>query len=492
MRKVLKGVTLRQAQLDEVLGNNFFQKFSPVKASNRNMDTIAAISTPIGRGGVAIIRISGDDALEVGERMFRTKSGASVREIDGGRAVYGSIIKDGREIDDGIITVFRAPRSYTGEDTIEVSCHGGVLITAKVLEAALEAGARQAEAGEFTRRAFVNGKLTLQRAEAIGMLIDAETDEVLSLASRRQSELFRETTSALYEDVKEILTGIFAECDFPDEDLSGMSTDEIVSRLESVRDRLSELGGSYEAVRAVSEGIRTVLVGKPNSGKSSLLNRLCGSDRAIVTDIAGTTRDTVSATVKSGRVLLRLSDTAGIRETSDEVERLGIERAERELADAELVLAVFDLSRECDDDDLRLVSLLSGSKVVRIALLNKSDSDERFDISKISGSFDHCIRVSARTGDGLDSLHSLIGELFDSGKIDYDSRAVLLNARQNAAASRALASVRSALDAINSGLPLDTAGLDLEAALGALGELDARQVGEDVVNAVFSRFCVGK
>lgn len=455
-------------------------------------DIIAAISTPMGRGGVAVIRISGDGALDIGDKMFRPKSGRRVSELDGGRAVYGSIIKDGREIDDGIATVFRAPRSYTGEDTVEVSCHGGILITEKVLEAALEAGARQATAGEFTRRAFVNGKLTLQRAEAIGMLIDAENDEVLSLASRRQSELFDRAARQLYEDVKEILTGIFAECDFPDEDLSGMSVSEIVSRLEEVRDRLNELGGSYEAVRAVSEGISTVLCGKPNSGKSSLLNALCGTDRAIVTDVAGTTRDTVSATVKSGRVLLRLTDTAGIRETSDEVERMGIERAERELDSSELILAVFDLSREADDDDRRLISLLSNKKQTKLALLNKSDSVERLDISSISGVFDHCIRVSARTGEGLDRLRALIDELFDAGRIDFDSQAVLLNARQNAAASRAKANIESALEAIKAGLPLDTAGLDLEAALGALGELDARQVGEDVVNAVFSRFCVGK
>ena len=455
-------------------------------------DIIAAISTPMGRGGVAVIRISGDGALDVGDKLFRPKSGRRVSELDGGRAVYGSIIKDGREIDDGIATVFRAPRSYTGEDIVEVSCHGGILITEKVLEAALEAGARQATAGEFTRRAFVNGKLTLQRAEAIGMLIDAENDEVLSLASRRQSELFDRAARQLYEDVKEILTGIFAECDFPDEDLSGMSVSEIVSRLEEVRDRLNELGGSYEAVRAVSEGISTVLCGKPNSGKSSLLNALCGHERAIVTDVAGTTRDTVSVTVRSGRVLLRLTDTAGIHETSDEVERLGIERAERELDSSELILAVFDLSREIDDDDRRLISLLSDKRQTKLALLNKSDSVERLDISSISGVFDHCIRVSARTGDGLDKLHALIAELFDAGRIDFDSQAVLLNARQNAAASRAKASIESALEAITAGLPLDTAGLDLEAALGALGELDARQVGEDVVNAVFSRFCVGK
>ena len=380
-------------------------------------DIIAAISTPMGRGGVAVIRISGDGALVVGDKLFRPKSGRRVSELDGGRAVYGSIIKDGREIDDGIATVFRAPRSYTGEDTVEVSCHGGILITEKVLEAALEAGARQATAGEFTRRAFVNGKLTLQRAEAIGMLIDAENDEVLSLASRRQSELFDRAARQLYEDVKEILTGIFAECDFPDEDLSGMSVSEIVSRLEDVIGRLNELGSSYEAVRADSEGISTVLSGKPNSGKSSLLNALCGHERAIVTDVAGTTRDTVSVTVRSGRVLLRLTDTAGIREASDVVERLGIERAERELDSSELILAVFDLSREIDDDDRRLISLLSNKKQTKIALLNKSDSVERLDISSITGAFDHCIRVSARTGDGLDKQHALIAELFDAGRI---------------------------------------------------------------------------
>ena len=455
-------------------------------------NTIAAISTAWGRGGIAVIRISGDDAFRIASEMFRPASGKPIEACGVGRAVYGAILKSGRQIDDGICTLFRAPHSYTGEDTAEISCHGGILLTERVLESAFECGAVQASAGEFTKRAFVNGKISLSQAEAVGMLIDAATDEALSLAAAQERGLFRAKADALYERLKSIVTSVYAGVDFPDEDLALLSASEIKDGLKWLEGELETMCGSWRAVRAVTDGIRTLIVGKPNTGKSSLLNRLVGRERAIVTDIAGTTRDTVEETVKLGKVLLRLCDTAGIRETEDEVERIGVKRTLDELSRAELIFAVFDLSRESDAGDIELIERLKPIGAVKIAILNKSDEDAgRFDVRLLSD-FTHIVTISAKTGEGIDELTSLTERLFEVGELDYDSGAMLLNARQNASASRALGFIRAALESLESGVSADMAGLDIEAALSELGELDGRQVTEDIVDGIFHSFCVGK
>ena len=439
-----------------------------------------------------MIRISGDDAFRLASEMFRPASGKPIDECGVGRAVYGAILKSGRQIDDGICTLFRAPHSYTGEDTAEISCHGGILLTERVLESAFECGAVQASAGEFTKRAFVNGKISLSQAEAVGMLIDATTDEALSLAAAQERGLFRAKADALYERLKSIVTSVYAGVDFPDEDLALLSASEIKDGLKWLEGELETMCGSWRAVRAVTDGIRTLIVGKPNTGKSSLLNRLVGRERAIVTDIAGTTRDTVEETVKLGKVLLRLCDTAGIRETEDEVERIGVKRTLDELSRAELIFAVFDLSRESDAGDIELIERLKPIGAVKIAILNKSDEDSgRFD-ARLLSDFSHIVTISAKTGEGIDELISLTERLFEVGELDYDSGAMLLNARQNASASRALGFIRAALESLESGVSADMAGLDIEAALSELGELDGRHVTEDIVDGIFHSFCVGK
>ncbi|MCI8387884.1 MAG: tRNA uridine-5-carboxymethylaminomethyl(34) synthesis GTPase MnmE [Clostridiales bacterium] len=461
-------------------------------------NTIAAVSTAYGRGGIAVIRISGDEAVDIASAMFKPSSGKPLEEYPSNHAVYGYIYQRTdsedklRRIDDGLCTIFRAPNSYTGEDVVEISCHGGILITERVLEAVFGFGAVQAGAGEFTRRAFTNGKLSLSQAEAIGMLIDAETDEQLSLAAAQERGIFRDKADKLYERLKSVVTSVYAGVDFPDEDLTLMSDDEIISELRWLDGELDSLCSSYGAVRAVTQGIRTVIVGKPNTGKSSLLNRLVGRDRAIVTDIAGTTRDTVEESVKLGRVLLRLCDTAGIRETSDEVERIGVERSIAELENAELIVAVFDLTREADVEDMELFARIDKLNAAKIAVLNKSDAGEtKFDCGLIS-SFENIATISAKTGEGIDELKATVERLFAVGDIDYDNQAMILNARQNAVAIRAHGYICSALCALESGLTSDTAGLDLESALAELGELDGRRVTEDIVDGIFHHFCVGK
>ncbi len=464
-------------------------------------ETIAAVSTPWGRGGIAVIRISGASAVETAAGLFRPAGGKALCELEPGRTVYGAIFADGRQIDDGMCTVFRAPRSYTGEDTVEISCHGGILLTEKVLAAAFACGAVQAGPGEFTRRAFVNGKLSLSQAEAVGMLIDAENEEQLALAGSHERGVFRKKADELYERLKTVVTSVYANVDFPDEELAEMSEEELLDELDVLISELKTLSDSYRTAKAVCEGIRTVIAGKPNTGKSSLLNRLTGRERAIVTDIAGTTRDTIEESVTLGRVLLRLCDTAGIRETDDAVEKIGVGRALDELENAELVLAVFDRSRPADRDDEELIERLQKQNVPVIAVLNKSDLvPADADFTNAGAAFDESavsfasavIEISAKTGDGAERLSEAVNRLFLDGTIDYDTQATVLNARQCASVRRALEAVRRAKTTLASGFSSDTAGFDLEEALSELGELDGRRVTEEIVDGIFHHFCVGK
>ena len=463
------------------------------RKENKNMtNTIAAISTAFGRGGIAVIRISGDEAVSVANKMFRMKSGKTLAELPANYCVYGEIIKGGVHIDDGMCTVFRAPHSYTGEDVVEISCHGGIMLTEKVLEAAFENGAVPAAAGEFTKRAFINGKLSLSQAEAVGMLIDAESEEQLSLAVSHGAGVMKKKSDELYEKLKTVVTGVYANVDFPDEDLAELSDSEVLAEISTIEAELSALAESYRVGRAVCEGIRTVLVGKPNTGKSSLLNRLVGRERAIVTDIAGTTRDTIEESVGCGRVMLRLTDTAGVRESDDAVEKIGVERSLEAMRGAEIVLAVFDTSREFDGEDEALLSVLDGLQATKIAILNKNDLEPKFDKSRLaSHSFSHTLEMSAVCGD-IEKLTALIESMYVTGEVDYNTRAVVTNARQNASVTRALEYVRSAKTQLTGGLTSDMAGLELESALSELSELDGRKVTEEIVDGIFHRFCVGK
>ncbi|MGM9637400.1 MAG: tRNA uridine-5-carboxymethylaminomethyl(34) synthesis GTPase MnmE [Eubacteriales bacterium] len=453
-------------------------------------DTIAAISTPYGRGGVALIRISGENAIAVADRVFRAKSGKSLADIPSGRATYGTILSEGQPIDDGLITCFRAPASYTGEDVAEISCHGGILLTEKVLTAVLTAGARMAEAGEFTRRAFLSGKLSLTRAEAVIDLIDAESEEQLRMAKSQLGGSLSRELDDLYEKLRTLVSAAYVYADYPDEDLSDVTPAEMTERLTEILDRLTALHGSYRRGRAVREGIATVLVGRPNTGKSSLLNRLLGRDRAIVTDYAGTTRDTLEESVMLDKIVLRLTDTAGIRPTDDPVEKIGVERSVAALETAELVLAVFDGSAPAAPEDLELIGRLKDSDKVVLAILNKSDLPRRFDADLTD--FDGIFPLSAANGDGINELKTAIEERYARGEIDYDRSAVLSSARQAAAVKSAMESVQSALSALDRGFTPDVAGMDLELAMSALGQTDGRSVSADIVDAIFHRFCVGK
>jgi len=452
--------------------------------------TVAAISTPYGRGGIAVIRISGADAIAIGERIFACPGGKKLSGLPSNRACYGRIMRSGEVIDDGMATVFRAPASYTGEDTVEISCHGGILISGEVLSAAFEAGAMPAGPGEFTKRAFINGKLSLSQAEAVIDLIDAETHEAAKLARANASGAVSSKVDGIYDRLRHILAQAYVYADYPDEDLTDITPDEMKKGLISAREDALALYASYRTGRAISEGIYTVIIGRANSGKSSLLNRLSGRERAIVSDIEGTTRDFIEETVSAGRVTLRLCDTAGIRKSGDAIEREGISRSFARLEQAELVIALFDGSRECSDDDLEIIEKLKDCGARRIAVVNKCDLERRFhaDLS----SFDSVYVLSAAAGEGVDVLKEGVEALFAEGNIDYNSTPIVSSARQAAALGRAAQALERAIDALESGLTQDVAGLDVEQAMAALGETDGRTVGMDIVDDIFHRFCVGK
>lgn len=454
----------------------------------QSFEPIAAISTPYGRGGIAVIRLSGEGSITLAEKIFVPKSKKHLSDVESGYAVYGDILRNGKRIDDGIATVFRAPRSFTGEDTVEISCHGGILLTENVLTSALESGFRLALGGEFSKRAFLNGKMSLTEAEAVIGLIDAESDEQLRLSASITNGVLKNGVNKLCDEITELLASVYAYIDYPDEDLTDVSIEELTLRAEKLLDETNKLVSSYRSGKAVNDGIKTAIVGKPNAGKSSVLNRLLGYERAIVTSVAGTTRDTVEETAVIGRVTLRLCDTAGIRESSDEVERLGIERSIGKLNEAELILAVFDGSSPLDELDREVIERVMKSEAEVIAVINKSDITSLADLDVPF----RTVTVSALGGCGFDELKKMISDLYVDEKLNYDTTPVLTNARQYASASEASARLESALQALKSGFTQDIAGMDLELSLSALREIDGRNVSEEITDRIFSRFCVGK
>ena len=460
------------------------------------LDTIAAISTPYGKGGIAVLRVSGEDAINVASRVFEAKSGKALEDMASSRAVYGYIFENSNgkkvQIDDGIAVCFRAPNSFTGEDTVEISCHGGVLVTQKVLSALLMAGARMAMPGEFTKRSFINGKMSLTSAEALGDLLEAQTDEQIMLARSGMKGVLSGAVGEIYNSLCDVLAAIYAHIDYPDEDLADISQEEVLSVAKENLDRLKRLSNTYSTGRAVMGGIPTVILGRTNAGKSSLYNRIVGRDAAIVTDIEGTTRDVLTETAKLGRVILRLSDTAGLRESGDVVEKIGIDRARQTAESAELVLAVFDGSRVPDEKDSEFVEYLQTLGGVKIAIVNKSDLGILPEVNGLLSNFDHICQVSAESGNGFDKLAFLIEQLYIDNDLDTGSDAIISNARQAASVGSAIEALEIAVNAISAELPLEICCAEIENTLSALGELDGRTVSEDIVSRIFANFCVGK
>ena len=463
---------------------------------NNFTSVIAAVSTPPGKGGVAIIRISGDGALDVAARVFKPRSEKSFLEAKPRMQTRGDILYLGEIIDDGMATYFKAPNSYTGEDVVELACHGGMLVTSAVLESVFAAGAMPAGPGEFTRRAFINGKLSLVEAEAIGNLLEAESYAQIKLASSKSRGILAKKIAEQRETLTSVLSSIYARIDYPDEDLGDFTDEEAVAILKDVNKKIDSLIATYATGRAVKEGIKTVICGKTNVGKSSLYNILVGYDAAIVTDIEGTTRDVLSEKIPLGKVMLRLYDTAGVRDEcrADAVERIGIERSLERISDCELILAVFDASRELDSDDEKIICELKKALGRKIAILNKCDLGQKTDKSMLGDFFDYVLEISASADQAraLSEIKDAIEALFTDEKISIGEDAVISSARQNSALTSARELIDSAIMGFLSGMSADAVSSDIERALGKIAELDGRAVSEEVVADIFSKFCVGK
>lgn len=453
------------------------------------MSVIAGISTPNAPGGIAVIRISGDSALEIADKVFKTPNGKKAVDMKGYTCAYGHVYDDGQLIDECILTVFKAPHSYTGEDVAEISCHGGLFVTKKILRAVLKNGAEPSGAGEFTKRAFINGKLDLTQADAVMDIISAKGDTELKMAeSLRKGTVFNKITSVREKLVK-ILGDLSAWADYPEEDIPGVEPDVLQSELTDVKSELESLIKGYDYGRILRNGINTVIVGRPNVGKSTLFNCLSGFERSIVTDIAGTTRDVIEESVKIGELVLRLSDTAGIRETSDIIEGIGVDIAFRKLDEADLIIAVFDGSCPLCEDDFKILEKLENKRC--IAVINKSDREIVSDEQIINKYIQNTVLVSAKNNDGIEKLQSAVENIFEASEINFDNGTVS-NERQKKCVDTALLQINESISALESGVMLDAITVLIDEALQSLLELTGEKASETVVNEVFSRFCVGK
>lgn len=455
-------------------------------------DTIAAVATGGGRTAIGIVRLSGPEAVSAADALFRPAFGAPLRERQDRQLVYGALTDgSGAVIDHILATVTRGPGSYTGEDTAELQCHGSPAVLSLALEGLFQRGVRQAKAGEFTRRAFLNGRMDLPQAEAVADLIDAETAAAVKCAAGRLGGALSRRIEGVYDTLTDLTAHFCAVLDYPDEDLDPFDRETIATALSSSARQLEELRRSYRRGKLISQGVACAIVGKPNVGKSSLLNALLGYDRAIVTPVAGTTRDTIEEKLTIGGVLLRLIDTAGLRETSDEVEKLGVERSRKALESAELALAVVDPRSGLDDEDRELLRLACQAPRC-VVVCNKSDLPAAVPPAKLNlPEGVKSVELSARTGEGMEELERAIADLFPEGEGD-DLGELLTNARQAEAAARAEEAVSRASAALKSGLTPDAVLTDVEEAMTALGELTGKSVHEDITDRIFSRFCVGK
>lgn len=454
-------------------------------------DTIAAIATPRAAGGISVIRISGSRSLEISDKFFKPVSSEKIpSQMKGYTCAYGNYFDEKNEkIDDGIVTVFRSPRSYTGEDMTEVSCHGGIYVTQKLLRCIYRCGARPAEPGEFTKRAFLNGKMSLTQAESVMDIISADGENFYKCAeSLKEGSLFKRI-SEISQKMIHILGDISAWVDYPEEDISEVNNESLITSLKGIADELNRLASTYDYGRIIRQGIDTVICGKPNVGKSTIMNLLAGCERSIVTDIAGTTRDVIEESVRIGDIVLRLSDTAGIRETSDKAEKIGVSLAERKINSADLIFAVFDGSREFDPDDEKLCEKFRNRKNV-IAVINKSDMECIIDENKIRSSFENVISISAVDNVSISVIESILEKMLDEYYIS--DNVIIANERQKSCVDNAIRCINEAVSALQFGDTLDAVEIIIEDAENYLLELTGERISEVIINEVFSRFCVGK
>lgn len=454
-------------------------------------DTIAAISTAIGEAGIAIVRMSGDDSVNIIDEIFVSASGKKMAEAENRKFLYGHIADGDKLIDEVLVVKMKGPHSYTAEDIVEIHCHGGVVSVKRILNLILSKGARLAEKGEFTKRGFLNGRIDLTQAEAVIDMIKAKTDISFDMGLNQLSGALSEVLNKLKDELVSMQALIVANIDFPDEDIEDAAYHDLMERSDKILEKMDNLLDNSKNSRLLRDGINTVILGKPNVGKSSLLNGLLKYDRAIVTDIAGTTRDIIEDYINLDGVLLKITDTAGIRETDDEVEKIGVNIAREKLKEADLVIAIFDISRDFDKDDEEILNLIKDKK--HITILNKDDLDQKISDEEIEKYFkDDYLRLSVMENESVKKIENLIIDLFFDGELQISSDSILSNIRH----INALKEAKKALLEVNVSLKgkvfLDLIEVDLENVIGHISEITGTITTEDILDRVFSDFCIGK
>lgn len=458
------------------------------------MSTIAAISTATGSGGIGIIRLSGEKSIEIIKKIFKPiDKKNNLDEVKGYTIKYGFIVDSNNEkIDEVLVSFFRAPRSYTTEDMCEINSHGGTVIERKILEQCLLNGAELAEPGEFTKRAFLNGRIDLSQAESVIDIINAKTEkEAKESFKQLQGNLSIELNN-IKDNLLDIMSDIEASIDYPEYDIEETTNSKALKVLNEIRNKLVNLENSFENGKILKEGVKTVIIGKPNAGKSSLLNTLLKEDRAIVSDYAGTTRDTIEEFINVDGIPLKIIDTAGIRETNDFVEKIGVEKAIGLIKDADLVIALFDSSKELEEEDYKILELIKNKK--SIVLLNKSDlSDLNIKtINYISNTNKKVIKASMKTKNGIAELYKTISELFNNNELNSDNGIVITNIRHKNLIHNAINNLDEAENSIKNDMPIDVVAICIKEVLESIGSITGDNVSEDIINKIFSKFCLGK
>lgn len=453
------------------------------------MSTIAAISTAQGQGGIGVIRVSGEQAFTIVDKIFKSVSGKKIMDIKGYTALFGHIYNNEEVLDEAVVLKYVAPKSFTGENVVEISCHGGMYITKEVLNAVIMAGASLAEPGEFTKRAYLNGKMDLTEAESVMDIISAKSKSAARAALFvKDGALFKKS-----QQVKQLLLDkaahLSAWADYPEEDIPEVSEDSIMEAIEESISILEKLLSTYDMGQVVKEGIDTVIAGRPNAGKSTLMNLLVGREKSIVTNIAGTTRDVVEDTVLVGNVMLKLSDTAGIRDTDNEIEKIGVQKTFDKINGAGLVIALFDNNEELNSEDIDLINKIKD--IPCIAVINKIDLEDKVDKKYITDNIDNVVYISAKQQDNIDELKNMIEKI--AGTEDFDpSAGIIANERQRNAIRNAVNSLYEAKESLSMGMTMDAITVSLQETIDYLLELTGEKAGEEIVDSVFHNFCVGK
>lgn len=453
------------------------------------MSTIAAISTAQGQGGIGVIRVSGEDSFTIVDKNFKSVSGKKIMDIKGYTALFGHIYNNEEVLDEAVVLKYVAPKSFTGENVVEISCHGGMYITKEVLNAVIMAGASLAEPGEFTKRAYLNGKMDLTEAESVMDIISAKSKSAARAALFvKDGALFKKS-----QQVKQLLLDkaahLSAWADYPEEDIPEVSEDSIMEAIEESISILEKLLSTYDMGQVVKEGIDTVIAGRPNAGKSTLMNLLVGREKSIVTNIAGTTRDVVEDTVLVGNVMLKLSDTAGIRDTDNEIEKIGVQKTFDKINGAGLVIALFDNNEELNSEDIDLINKIKDMPC--IAVINKIDLEDKVDKKYITDNIDNVVYISAKQQDNIDELKNMIEKI--AGTEDFDpSAGIIANERQRNAIRNAVNSLYEAKESLAMGMTMDAITVSLQETIDYLLELTGEKAGEEIVDSVFHNFCVGK